>query len=128
MENIQVCLRIRPLNRKEKDKGEMNIWRIYEGVSLMLRKNTLQYLPLKKNTMQNMVFNYDRCFQGNTTNESIYGETIQTLVSSCLKGINATTFMYGQTGSGKTYTMLGYDTKMGLYNKLKNHKKQLRGG
>ena len=77
----------------------------------MLRKSAFHHLPVKKAIMQNMIFNYDRCFPGSTTNEMIFDDVVKNLVDSCLKGINATTFMYGQTGSGKTYNMLGYDTK-----------------
>lgn len=76
----------------------------------MLNKRITEFLPIKKVNLKNMIFNYDRCFGFKSSNEDIYGTMVQNLVSSCLKGINATVFMYGQTGSGKTFTMLGYDS------------------
>ena len=123
LENIQVCVRLRPLNNREKHEGESNIWRIYEGVSVMLNKNIANYLPLKKTNVKNMIFNYDRCFNEGATNENIYNSMVHNLTQSCLKGINATVFMYGQTGSGKTYTMLGYDSKTKLLNRETRKKK-----
>ena len=43
----------------------------------------------------------------NASQDTVYGECVQDVVSSVLDGYNGTVFAYGQTGAGKTYTMCG---------------------
>jgi hypothetical protein len=114
---VQVVLRLRPLSEKEKKNNETNIWKVYEGVSIILKKEMEDDLPIKRFPIGNVAFNFDKCFNTTATNETVYENTIKNMVDSCVNGINATVFMYGQTGSGKTFTMLGYDQKKGVYNK-----------
>lgn len=116
-ENVQVVLRLRPLSEKERRQGEENVWKVYEGMSVVLRREVEDHLPVRKYTQSNSAFNFDRCFGATTTNEMVYESTVKGMVDSAVNGINATVFMYGQTGSGKTFTMLGYDQKKGVYNK-----------
>lgn len=113
MENIQVAVRLRPLNPKEKEAGEFVPWRV--------RQNTIEINRLEPDTQggkkhQKQSFTFDHCFNENTSNEVVYARVAKSVVASCLEGYNATLFMYGQTGSGKTYTMLGYNQNSGLYN------------
>ena len=115
-ENVQVVLRLRPLSEKERRQGEENVWKVYEGVSVVLRKEVEDNMPIRKYTGSLTAYNFDRCFGTNASNELVYQATIKSMVDSAVNGINATVFMYGQTGSGKTFTMLGYDQKRGVYN------------
>jgi hypothetical protein len=116
-ENVQVVLRLRPLSEKERRQGEENVWKVYEGASVVLRREVEDHMPVRKYTQSAAAFNFDRCFGPASTNELVYEATIKGMVDSTVNGINATVFMYGQTGSGKTFTMLGYDQKKGVYNK-----------
>lgn len=116
-ENVQVVLRLRPVNEKERKQGEENVWKVYEGASVVLRPEVEDHMPTRKYTQAQMAFNFDRCFGPTTTNEAVFDATVRGMVDSAVNGINATVFMYGQTGSGKTFTMLGYDQKKGIYNK-----------
>ena len=116
-ENVQVVLRLRPLSEKEKREGEQNVWKVFEGVSVILKKDIEEEMLTKKYTATQTAYNFDRCFGTMATNELVYEATIKHMVDSAVNGINATVFMYGQTGSGKTFTMLGYDQKKGVYNK-----------
>jgi hypothetical protein len=116
-ENVQVVLRLRPVSEKERRRGEENVWKVFEGVSLVLKKEAEDNLPIRKYTQYQAAYNFDRCFSTSTTNEMVYAATIKNMVDSAVNGINATVFMYGQTGSGKTFTMLGYDQKKGVYNR-----------
>ena len=132
-ENVQVVLRLRPLSDKEKKNGEENVWKVFEGVSVVLKKEVEDHLPTKKFTVSQSAYNFDKCFGTMASNEMVYESTIRSMVDSAVNGINATVFMYGQTGSGKTFTMLGYDQKKGVYNKTlaeeaKRSKSQKRMG
>eukprot|EP00826_Nyctotherus_ovalis_P034656 TRINITY_DN2905_c0_g3_i1.p1 TRINITY_DN2905_c0_g3~~TRINITY_DN2905_c0_g3_i1.p1 ORF type:complete len:227 (-),score=39.43 TRINITY_DN2905_c0_g3_i1:435-1115(-) len=108
-ENVQVFLRMRPPNVKEREKNEVNIWNVGQNYVLLNaeRFNSLitQHRMHFAAYTRPCVFN--SCFDSNISNTAIYHKTLKTLVEGSLKGINGTLFMYGQTGSGKTYTMMG---------------------
>jgi hypothetical protein len=116
-ENIQVCLRLRPISDKEAERGEESIWNIYDNTAVGLKREWRDHLLFKKSSSKSGTFIFDRCYPGETTNDDIYKDMLRKVIGSCLNGINGTIFMYGQTGSGKTYTMMGYQQKEGLYNK-----------
>ena len=115
MENIQVALRLRPMNQKEEESGERIPWKL-KGNSIEVEKSYTDAGPNKK-SMKNQ-FIYDHCFNGKVHNEQVYDTCAKKVIMSCLEGYNGTIFMYGQTGSGKTYTMLGYQNHDGVYNKM----------
>lgn len=48
----------------------------------------------------------------------MYNRTCSHLITSVIKGFNATVFAYGTTGSGKTYTMTGNETEPGIMYKI----------
>ncbi|KAI8557424.1 hypothetical protein RHMOL_Rhmol04G0009700 [Rhododendron molle] len=60
--------------------------------------------PCKQGKDARRVFNFNKVFATNVTQEQIYADT-QPLIRSVLDGYNCCIFAYGQTGSGKTYTM-----------------------
>jgi chromosomal replication initiation ATPase DnaA len=106
-ENICVYLRIRPLNNKEKKKREK--YAIYvtpEG----LRINAEEIVGDVSNIVEkhkDSKFVYDKLFAPETTTDFIFGDYLENVVASTLKGFNSTVFVYGQTGSGKTHTLMG---------------------
>lgn len=53
------------------------------------------------------LFRADHVFDGSSTNETVYRQTVSPLVRAVLRGYNATCFAYGMTGAGKTFTMTG---------------------
>ena len=114
MENIQVAVRVRPLNDKEMGAGETVPWKIRYNTIEMIKNEGESKDILKKPTK--VSFAYDYCFGENHTNDQVYAQVARKVILSCLEGYNGTLFMYGQTGSGKTYTMLGYNQTGGLYN------------
>jgi len=111
MENIQVALRMRPLNKKEIERREENIWTIYQKKNISLSSfHYKELLSIKKiNPSTKTTFCYDHCFTADDDNYSVYTNVVKRIALSSLSGINGTIFMYGQTGSGKTYTMMGYN-------------------
>lgn len=52
-------------------------------------------------------FTFDRVFDAKSTQEEVYADAVDPLVTEVLEGYNGTVFAYGQTGTGKTYTMEG---------------------
>lgn len=50
------------------------------------------------------LFSYDRCFNGDASQEEVF-EEVSEFVQSAIDGKRACVFCYGITGSGKTFTM-----------------------
>mmetsp|Transcript_2102 Transcript_2102/g.5351 ORF Transcript_2102/g.5351 Transcript_2102/m.5351 type:complete len:931 (+) Transcript_2102:94-2886(+) len=105
--SIQVCVRARPLNPRERNEGHRECVSFDEPtkqvVVTAVDKNTL--LQLRGKTALGYAF--DRRYGPECTSDSIYDDRVHALVESCFKGYNATVLAYGQTGSGKTHTMSG---------------------
>ncbi|KAI8987301.1 P-loop containing nucleoside triphosphate hydrolase protein [Mycotypha africana] len=110
-QKIRVCVRKRPLNKKEVDKGEKDIAPTAGVRSINVNEPKMK-VDLTKYIEQHS-FTFDDVFDSNESNEKIYQRTAYPLVRYVFNGGKATCFAYGQTGSGKTYTML--DPKIGLY-------------
>ncbi|KAJ2564849.1 hypothetical protein IW140_005608, partial [Coemansia sp. RSA 1813] len=110
-DKIRVCVRKRPLNRKEKEKGDKDIVNTTGQRSLSVME------PKVKVDMTRYIeesrFSFDEVFDESADNVQVYARTAKPLVEYVFSGGNATCFAYGQTGSGKTYTMMDIDN--GLY-------------
>lgn len=52
-------------------------------------------------------FIFDQVYDGSASNEELYANSVQPLVTAAFEGGKVTCFAYGQTGSGKTFTMMG---------------------
>ncbi|XP_057966007.1 kinesin-like protein KIN-12F [Malania oleifera] len=94
--NVQVLIRVRPLNAMEKSMT---------GYSRCLKQESAQSITWISQPETRFTFDHVAC-------ESIDQETLfrlagLSMVENCLSGYNSCMFAYGQTGSGKTYTMLG---------------------
>ncbi|GLC45429.1 hypothetical protein PLESTB_000619800 [Pleodorina starrii] len=109
---IQVCVRVRPLNPRERDEGLRACVSFDEETKQVVLsavdKNTL--LQLRGATAKGYAF--DRRYGQDVTSDAIYEDCVAQLVEAVFKGYNATVLAYGQTGSGKTHTMAG---GQGLY-------------
>lgn len=116
---ITVCVRNRPLNKKEVTRGEVEVVSTPNRDHLILHKPVTS-VDLTK-SIDNQKFRFDYVFDSNSTNELVYRFTAQPLVNTVFEGGTATCFAYGQTGSGKTHTMGGdfsgskQDATMGIY-------------
>ncbi|KAK1164081.1 kinesin-like protein KIF2C isoform X1 [Acipenser oxyrinchus oxyrinchus] len=102
---ICVCVRKRPLNKKEIAKKEIDVITIPEK-GLLLVHEPKQKVDLTK-YLDNQTFRFDYSFDDSATNEMVYRFTARPLVQKIFEGSMATCFAYGQTGSGKTHTMGG---------------------
>ncbi|KAL3621187.1 hypothetical protein CASFOL_036099 [Castilleja foliolosa] len=94
--NVQVLIRIRPLNSME--KGSF-------GYGRCLKQESGQSITWIGQPETRFMYDHVAC-------EAIDQETLfrmvgLPMVENCLSGYNSCMFAYGQTGSGKTHTMLG---------------------
>ncbi|XP_077087726.1 kinesin-like protein KIF2C isoform X1 [Siphateles boraxobius] len=102
---ICVCVRKRPLNKKELAKKEIDVVTV-PGKGTLLLHEPKQKVDLTK-YLENQTFHFDYSFDEDTTNDLIYRFSAKPLVKTIFEGGMATCFAYGQTGSGKTHTMGG---------------------
>uniref|UniRef100_A0A1X7UMF4 Kinesin motor domain-containing protein n=3 Tax=Amphimedon queenslandica TaxID=400682 RepID=A0A1X7UMF4_AMPQE len=118
-DRICVCVRKRPLSKKELAKKEIDIITIPDG-SLTLLHEPKTKVDLTK-YLEHHKFNFDYSFDETADNELLYHYSAKSLVSTIFNQGMATCFAYGQTGSGKTHTMGGdfrgreQDATKGIY-------------
>ncbi|XP_056288026.1 kinesin-like protein KIF2A isoform X2 [Pseudoliparis swirei] len=102
---ICVCVRARPLNKKELAMKDLDVTTVPSKDVVMVHEPK-QKVDLTR-YLENQTFRFDYAFDENSTNEMIYRFTAQPLVETIFERGMATCFAYGQTGSGKTHTMGG---------------------
>eukprot|EP01017_Pseudomicrothorax_dubius_P042421 TRINITY_DN6922_c0_g1_i2.p1 TRINITY_DN6922_c0_g1~~TRINITY_DN6922_c0_g1_i2.p1 ORF type:complete len:609 (+),score=94.39 TRINITY_DN6922_c0_g1_i2:220-2046(+) len=100
MENIQACVRIKPVPVVENE--DCIICGKYE-------ENSVQFY-----TQTSDRYNFELVFDEKTSTDHIFSTIGAPSVSACLSGINVCIFAYGQTSSGKTHTMKGDSRAPGL--------------
>ncbi|KAI9100466.1 P-loop containing nucleoside triphosphate hydrolase protein [Phlyctochytrium arcticum] len=110
-DRIRVCVRKRPLNKKELKKNEADIAAVNGRRTIAINEPKVK-VDLTKYVEQHE-FTFDEAFDADASNDDVYKRTAFPLVEYVFSGGKATCFAYGQTGSGKTHTML--DEKDGLY-------------
>lgn len=100
-DNIKVIARFRPLNSLETDlfnRGMGGICVKYNKRDGCTISNTVGFAQS---------YTFDRVFDANTSQQSLFEEAAKPVIDDILKGYNGTIFTYGQSGSGKTHTMYG---------------------
>ncbi|XP_055618876.1 kinesin-like protein Klp10A isoform X2 [Toxorhynchites rutilus septentrionalis] len=116
---ITVCVRKRPLSRKEVMRKELDVICVPTKDTLIVHEPKTK-VDLTK-FLENHNFRFDYAFDDSCSNELVYKYTAKPLVQTIFEGGMATCFAYGQTGSGKTHTMGGdfngkvQDCKNGIY-------------
>ncbi|AWP02312.1 Kinesin-like protein [Scophthalmus maximus] len=116
---ICVCVRKRPLNKKELAKRDLDVITIPSKDVVMVHEPK-QKVDLTR-YLENQTFRFDYAFDDSTTNEMVYRFSARPLVETIFERGMATCFAYGQTGSGKTHTMGGdfsgknQDCSKGIY-------------
>jgi len=115
-EDIKVCLRMRPLNKREcnpklwKSAGEY-AWKPMPEINSIVQVQR-SGIPTGDQDLKagRSIFTFDKIFDENDTTDYVYNFAGKELVRSTIEGRNASIFAYGQTGSGKTHTMQGNGT------------------
>ncbi|XP_072288495.1 kinesin-like protein KIF2A isoform X5 [Eucyclogobius newberryi] len=116
---ICVCVRKRPLNKKELSMKDLDVITIPSKDVVMVHEPK-QKVDLTR-YLENQTFRFDYAFDDGSTNEMVYRFTARPLVETIFERGMATCFAYGQTGSGKTHTMGGdfsgknQDCSKGIY-------------
>ena len=95
MENINVFIRLKPLNYQDYS-------------SFKYDKKNLINIKSKEN------FNFDSIISPITTNEILFENLFKDSLKNLLKGKNITIFTYGQSNTGKTFTLKGNKKNKGL--------------
>nr|XP_027197880.1 kinesin-like protein KIF18A [Dermatophagoides pteronyssinus] len=143
-DRIKVCVRVRPLKPIELETNTKSIIDvidksllvfdpyIYDEDNNQYEYHGKRYKEIGKKANKNLQFNFDRVFNDEENNLSVYTETTKDMVEALLAGYNCSVFAYGSTGSGKTHTMLGstndpgviFFTTMDLYKQIDEEKDQ----
>ncbi|KAJ8460034.1 hypothetical protein OPV22_032960 [Ensete ventricosum] len=94
--NVQVAIRVRPLNSTEKSLQDFH---------RCLKQESAHSITWIGQPETRFTFDYVACETINQ--EVLFRVAGLPMVENCMSGYNSCVFAYGQTGSGKTYTMLG---------------------
>ncbi|QDZ17805.1 kinesin-domain-containing protein [Chloropicon primus] len=101
---IKVCVRKRPLNKRERDRRDDDIMEVHSNQRSLTVHEPKQKVDLTKYTERHEL-HFDHVFDVNISNNEIYDTTIAPMLPVIYAGGRASCFAFGQTGSGKTYTM-----------------------
>ncbi|KAG2630397.1 hypothetical protein PVAP13_3KG486900 [Panicum virgatum] len=99
--NVQVVIRVRPLNNNEKNLHSYN---------RCLKQESAQSITWIGHPETRFTFDHVAC--ETVDQEVLFRVAGLPMVENCMAGYNSCVFAYGQTGSGKTYTMLGEITDL----------------
>lgn len=83
---------------------------------LLINNTNINFSEIVMNLLEiiNYLFNLDRVFCGESTNNDVFDEIVKPIIDRGVQGFNGTVFAYGQTASGKTYTMSGDQSNLGI--------------
>nr|XP_020656909.1 kinesin-like protein KIF16B isoform X1 [Pogona vitticeps] len=121
MASVKVAVRVRPINRREKDLDAKFI------ISMEKNKTTITNTKIPEGGTGDMgrertkTFTYDFSYfsadpksPDYASQEMVFNNLGTDVLKSAFEGYNACIFAYGQTGSGKSYTMMGNAGDAGL--------------
>ena len=106
MARVTVCVRKRPLSRKELACGDGDVVTVHPADDALIVHELRAKVDLTK-YVDTHPFVFDRVFPETASNPIVYQRTARPLVDALFEGGRATCFAYGQTGAGKTFTMAG---------------------
>ncbi|XP_070840390.1 kinesin-like protein KIF16B [Chaetodon trifascialis] len=121
MASVRVAVRVRPMNRREKDltakciiqmegtKTSIANVKMADGVAGDLLRDRIKTFTYD--------FSYDSMDCKSSTyvsQEKVFKDLGSDVLKAAFEGYNACVFAYGQTGSGKSYTMMGNPGDAGL--------------
>jgi kinesin family protein 1 len=107
--NVQVAVRVRPLNARE--AGTKCIVHMDDIVT------TLEDPESGKKTQfafDHSYWSFDNADTHYADNTKVFQDIGMGVLKNAWQGYNASLFAYGQTGSGKSYSMVGYGNDKGI--------------
>ncbi|OQR71775.1 kinesin protein KIF3A-like, partial [Tropilaelaps mercedesae] len=100
-DNVQVCVRCRPLSETEIAANYRNVISVDPiGGIVTVASPAGPSEPPK-------CFTFDLVFGPDSKQVDVYNRAARPIIDNVLQGYNGTIFAYGQTGTGKTFTMEG---------------------
>ncbi|XP_062294034.1 kinesin-like protein KIF16B [Scomber scombrus] len=121
MASVRVAVRVRPMNRREKDLTAKCI------IKMEATKTSITNLKLPEGIAgdttrdRTKTFTYDYSYDSSdcknstfVSQEKVFKDLGTDVLKAAFEGYNACVFAYGQTGSGKSYTMMGNPGDAGL--------------
>ena len=87
-ETVKVMVRVRPMNKREIDKGSYSVTKIDTKGNCVELKSPDANVPLKN-------FAYDAVYDCDSLQSDVYNECAFPLVESVIEGYNGTIFAYG---------------------------------
>uniref|UniRef100_UPI0037E9C844 kinesin-like protein KIF16B isoform X2 n=1 Tax=Semicossyphus pulcher TaxID=241346 RepID=UPI0037E9C844 len=121
MASVRVAVRVRPMNRREKDLTAKCIIKM-EGTKTSITNLKLPEGIAGDSTRdRTKTFTYDFSYDSTdcksstfVSQEKVFKDLGSDVLKAAFEGYNACVFAYGQTGSGKSYTMMGNPGDAGL--------------
>eukprot|EP00063_Salmo_salar_P053556 XP_014028391.1 PREDICTED: kinesin-like protein KIF16B isoform X8 [Salmo salar] len=121
MASVRVAVRLRPMNRREKDLTAKNIIEIKGDKTTITNLKIPDGITGDSTRESKKTFTYDFSYdsadsKSNTfiSQEKVFKDLGSDVLKAAFQGYNACIFAYGQTGSGKSYTMMGNPGDAGL--------------
>ncbi|XP_036898973.1 kinesin-like protein KIF16B isoform X2 [Sturnira hondurensis] len=121
MASVKVAVRVRPMNRREKDLEAKFIIQMEKSKTVITNLKIPEGGTGDSGRERTKTFTYDFSFYSADTKspdyvsqEMVFKALGTDVVKSAFEGYNACVFAYGQTGSGKSYTMMGNSGDSGL--------------
>ncbi|KNE56949.1 hypothetical protein AMAG_02716 [Allomyces macrogynus ATCC 38327] len=106
---IQVCVRKRPISKKEAGKKGFDIitttTAVHPHACAFLHEPKLSLD--RSRSIVTHPFHFDKVFDEYAGNDLIFQTTLQPAIPKLKEGKNVSLFCYGATGSGKTHTVFG---------------------
>lgn len=99
--NVQVVLRCRPMNEKEK-QIKTNV-----AISCNEYKGEVSVVQDKSNHQMDKSFIFDGVFGPKSLQNDLFEQVVVPIIDLALEGYTCTILAHGQSGTGKTYTMEG---------------------
>lgn len=106
-DTVLVCVRMRPMNRKERKSHQKVAWKIQQQTICQIGMSKNQGLAPKS-------FSYDELWGQETTNSDIFQKIGFNVIKTTMEGFHGVVFAYGQTSSGKTYSIHGNQDDPGM--------------
>ncbi|XP_068506858.1 kinesin-like protein KIF16B isoform X1 [Syngnathus scovelli] len=121
MASVRVAVRVRPMNKREKDLSAKCIIKM-DGAKTSIANPKLSEGAAgdpSRDSLKTFTydFSYDSADSGSSgfvTQEKVFRDLGCDVLQAAFEGYNACVLAYGQTGSGKSYTMMGNPGDAGL--------------
>jgi hypothetical protein len=101
-ENIKACVRVRPLNKRERQANDVTAWDINSVTHTLIRKQppSKSQVGASREAAQ-LNFPCSTLFDHHSTTAELYDGQVRDIVESAMRGVNGSVLVYGQTSSGK---------------------------